>query len=67
MKFDQLIQYNRNIFHEKLYRKCGGKTICKKKPFQEKLFLKNQNSAYLWINRLKFYYLIILYTKFRAI
>ena len=34
MKFDQLIEYNmRNIFLEKSYTKCGGKTI--PRPFSK--------------------------------
>ena len=35
MKFGQLIKYDmRNIFLEKLYTKCGGKTI--PRPFSKK-------------------------------
>ena len=35
MKFGQLIEYKlRNIFPEKLYRKCGGETI--RRPFPKK-------------------------------
>ena len=35
MKFDQLIECNmRNIFHEKLYIKCGGETISR--PFYKR-------------------------------
>ena len=35
MKFGQLIEFNkRNIFLEKLYRKCGGETI--PRPFSKK-------------------------------
>ena len=60
IKFGQLIKYNmRNI---------------KKKKTQnvmEKLFsnplLKNNNSAYPWINSLQFYSLFLLYAKLRAI
>ena len=38
MKFGQLIEYNkRNIFLEKLYTKCGGKTSLR--PFARKLKL----------------------------
>ena len=49
MKFGQLIQYNkRNIFLEKSYRKCGREAI-------PRLFSKNQNWTYLWINVLKLY------------
>ena len=36
MKFDQLIEYNRNIFLQKLCRKCGGETI-------PRLFFKKSN------------------------
>ena len=44
MKFSQLIECSmRNIFPEKPYTKCGDP------------FLKNYNWAYLWINSLKFY------------
>ena len=36
MKFGQLVEYNmRNIFLEKSYTKCGGKTI--PRPFRSKL------------------------------
>ena len=34
MKFGQLIEYNRKIFVENLYTKCGGETI--PGPFLEK-------------------------------
>ena len=38
MKFGQLVEYNiRNIFLEKPYRKCGGKTS--PKPFSKKWIL----------------------------
>ena len=38
MKFGQLIKYNMgNIFLEKSYKKCGGKTSTR--PFSEKLKL----------------------------
>ena len=38
MKFGQLIEYHmRNIFLEKLYTKCGGKTSLR--PFSRKLKL----------------------------
>ena len=50
MKFGQLIEYNmRNIFlgQNFSYTKCGGKIF--PDPFP-----KNQNSACLWINSLKF-------------
>ena len=34
MKFDQLIEYNiRNIFLEKSYKRCGGKTF--PRPFSK--------------------------------
>ena len=44
MRYGQLI----DIFIEKSYAKCGGKII-------PRLFLKNQNQAYLWFNSVKFY------------
>ena len=48
MKFNQLIQYNmRNIFIEKSFTKCAEEII-------PRLYLKNQNWAYLWINSVKF-------------
>ena len=48
MKFVQLVEYNlRNIFLEKSYKKCGGKTI-------SRLFSK-KNWAYRWINSRNFY------------
>ena len=47
MNFFQLIEYNMiNTFIEKLYLKCGGKA-------SPRPFIKTQNWAYLWINRLK--------------
>ena len=33
MKFGQLLKYNRNIFVEKSYTKCGGKTSAR--PFSK--------------------------------
>ena len=49
MKFGQLTEYSmRNIFLEESYTKCGKETI-------PRLFLKNQNWLYLWINILRFY------------
>ena len=48
MKFGQLKEYKmRNIFLEKSYAKYGEENSSK--------LLKNQNSAYAWINNLKFY------------
>ena len=61
MKSGQLIEYNmKNIFSEKSYTKCGDETISW--PFSE-----NLNWAYLWIISLKFYSLLLLYAKLRAI
>ena len=52
-KFGQLIECNmRNIFHEKLYTKCGRETS--PKPFSEKFKL----SIFFWLNSLKFYSLL---------
>ena len=49
MKLGQLITYKmKNIIFEKLYTKCGGEIV-------PDPFIKNQNWAYLWINRLQFY------------
>ena len=49
MKFGQLKEYKmKNIFLEKPYTKYGEET-------SSNLFLKNQNSAYVRINSLKFY------------
>ena len=49
MKFCQFIEYDiRNIFLEQSYIKFGDDT-------SPKLFLKNQNWAYLWVNSQKFY------------
>ena len=51
IKFGQSTKYNlRNIFLEKSYTTCGGKTI--PRPFLKKSKLSN-----LWINILKFYML----------
>ena len=45
MKFCQFIEYNmRNLFLEKSFAKCGGKTI----PV-------NKNCVYLWISSLEFH------------
>ena len=62
MKFGLLLEYNiRNIFVEKPYTKCGGKTI--PRPFSKKLNLSN-----LWVNSLKVLYSLFLsYAKLRAI
>ena len=47
--FGYLIEFNmRNVFLEKIWTKCGGKTIAW-------TFSKNQNWAYLFINSRKFY------------
>ena len=35
MKFGQLLEYNRNIFLEKSFTKCGGENI--PRPFSKKL------------------------------
>ena len=49
MKPDQLIEYNmRNIFLVKSHKKCGEKA-------SPDPFIKNENRAYLWINRRKCY------------
>ena len=37
-----------NIFLEKSYTKCGGETI-------PRPFCRTPNSAYLWINNIKFF------------
>ena len=47
MKFCQLIEYNKNIFVEKLYTKYAGEII--PRPLS-----KNQNWAYLWIDSVNF-------------
>ena len=47
MKFRQLLECNMgNIFLEKSYQKYGEETI-------PRLFSKNQNQEYLWIDSLK--------------
>ena len=62
MKFGQLIEFNvRNIFLEKLYKKCGGESS--PRPFSEKLKLSislDQQFKVLCS-------LVLLYGKFRAI
>ena len=55
MKFGQLIEYNRNIFLEMSYIKCGTETI-------PDPFLKNQDWLYLWINSLNVLYSLLIYT-----
>ena len=48
MKFSQLIEYKmRNIFLEKSYTSCGGKTSLR--PFSGKLKWSISGSGYLWI------------------
>ena len=62
MKFSQLIEHNmRNIFLEKSYTKCGGKTS--PRSFSEKLKL----SMYLDQQSKILYRLFLLYVKLRAI
>ena len=61
MKFCQLIEYNmRNIFLEKLYTKCGRRTILK--PFSKK-----SKTEHLWINILKFSIIFLWFVKLRTI
>ena len=50
-KLRQLIKYNmRKIFVKNSYKKCGGETMPRLRPFSEKRRL-----TFLWINSLKFY------------
>ena len=62
MKFGQLMEYNmRNIFHEKLYTKCGRETI--PSPFSKKSKLSislDQQTKVLYI-------LFLLFVKLRTI
>ena len=58
----QLIKFNTgNIFLEKSFTKCGGEIFSDR-------FINNENSAYLWINSLKFCTVsFCVYTKLMAI
>ena len=62
IKFGQLIEYNiRNIFVKNYTQNVEAKL------FQDS-FVKNQNSAYLWINNsLVLYSLLLLFPKLRTI
>ena len=60
MKFGQLIEYNRNIFVEKPYTKCGGGNI--PRPFSKKSKLDVSLDQQLKV----LYGLSLLYANMRA-
>ena len=60
MKFGQLIEYNMRTFLLKYHIE---NVVEKHIP---DLFLKNQNSVYLWINGPKVYTVFLFYAKLRA-
>ena len=61
MKFGQLIEYNRNIFLEKSYTKCGGEIIFR--PFSKKSKLSISLYQYSQV----LYILFELFAKLRTI
>ena len=61
VKFDQLIEYNRNIFLKKSYANCGGEAI--PRPFSKK---SNFSIALDQLSKV-FYCLFLLYAKLKTI